>query len=207
MTTITSRNPYTGEINATFETITDKEIDIIIDKAYTAYLSRKDVARSERKSLFLKLADLLERDIDYHARLETIEMGRLYDIARNGLKNSVNLIRRFANNAEIVLAHEPIDREGMTGHMQYDPIGIIYGIAPWNFPYNQLLRAAVPNILAGNTVIYKHASNVPLCAQAIGQLFIDAGFPEGVYTSIIISSSQSEHIIANPYVRGVNITG
>ena len=91
--------------------------------------------------------------------------------------------------------------------MQYDPIGVIYGIAPWNFPYNQLLHATVSNILAGNTQIYKHASNVPLCAQAIEQLFIQAGFPQGVYNNIYSTTSQSEFIIAHPFVRGVNSTG
>jgi succinate-semialdehyde dehydrogenase/glutarate-semialdehyde dehydrogenase len=207
MSTLTSRNPYTGEINATFETISDAQLDTIIDKAATAYHSRKQTSWSERQSLFLKLADILERDIDHHAKLETIEMGRLYHIARNGLNASVGLIRRFANNAERILANEPVDSEWLVWHIQYDPIGVIYGIAPWNFPYNQLLRAAVPNILAGNTQIYKHASNVPLCAQAIEQLFIEAGFPEGVYTNIYISSSQSEHIIAHPAIRWVNITG
>lgn len=95
----------------------------------------------------------------------------------------------------------------MQGHIQYDPLGVIYGIAPWNFPFNQLLRAAVPNILAGNTVLYKHASNVPMCAAAIEQLFFDAGFPPAVYTNLFISSSQSELIIAHPAVQGVNLTG
>jgi succinate-semialdehyde dehydrogenase/glutarate-semialdehyde dehydrogenase len=84
---------------------------------------------------------------------------------------------------------------------------VIYGIAPWNFPFNQLLRAAVPNILAGNTVVYKHASNVPMCAAAIEQLFHDAGFPPAVYTNLFITSSQSERIIAHPAVQGVNLTG
>ena len=111
MVTITSRNPYTGEINATFETISDVQLDTIIDKATTAYHSRKQTSWSERQSLFLKLADILERDIDHHAKLETIEMGRLYHIARNGLNASVGLIRRFANNAERILANEPVDSE------------------------------------------------------------------------------------------------
>jgi succinate-semialdehyde dehydrogenase/glutarate-semialdehyde dehydrogenase len=84
---------------------------------------------------------------------------------------------------------------------------VIFGIAPWNFPFNQLLRAAVPNIIAGNTVVYKHASNVPLCLQAIEQLFLDAGFPSGVFTKLFVTSSQSEMIIAHDAIQGVNITG
>jgi succinate-semialdehyde dehydrogenase/glutarate-semialdehyde dehydrogenase len=89
----------------------------------------------------------------------------------------------------------------------YDPLGVIYGVGPWNFPYNQVLRAAVPNILAGNTTVYKHASIVPLCAQQIEEFFDMAGFPKGIYTNIFISGSQSEHIMANDYIRGMNLTG
>jgi len=121
--------------------------------------------------------------------------------------DTVKLIRWFANNFGTILADEVIDTDGLTGHIQYDSLGVIYGIAPWNFPYNQLLRAAIPNILAGNTQIYKHASSVPLCAQAIEQLFLDAGFPVGVYTNLFSSASQSEYILAHPLVRGVNLTG
>lgn len=89
---------------------------------------------------------------------------------------------------------------------QYDPLGVIYGIAPWNFPFNQVLRAAIPNILAGNTTIYKHASNTPLAGEKIESLFREAGFPEGIYQNIFISSSESEYIIARDEIKGINIT-
>jgi succinate-semialdehyde dehydrogenase / glutarate-semialdehyde dehydrogenase len=207
MSLLTSKNPYTNEINATFETLSDADLLTKIEKAEHAYKERKKTSWIERKSLFLKLADILESNIEYHAKLETIEMGRLYGIAVSGMQGTVNLIRRFANNAEQILAHEPITDEWLTWHIQYDPIGVIYGIAPWNFPYNQLLRAAVPNILAWNTQVYKHASNVPLCAQAIEKLFIEAWFPVGVYTNLFMSSSQSEFVIAHPAIKGVNLTG
>ncbi len=114
MSTLTSRNPYSNEINATFETISDAELVSKIEQAEHAYHDRKTTSWSERKSLFLGLADILERDIEYHARLEIIEMGRLYGIALSGMKGTVNLIRRFANNAEQILAHEPITDEGLT---------------------------------------------------------------------------------------------
>ena len=206
MPIITSRNPYTGEINSTFETITDKHLTECIEKAHIAYLDWKEMPAIEKKKLFLKFADLLETDSSYHALNETKEMGRLLWIAINGIKGTANLVRRFANNFERILQNETFDNEWLTGHFQYDPIGVIYGIAPRNFPYNQLLRAAVPNLLAGNTVIYKHASNVPLCAQAIEGLFRKAWFPGWVYTNLFISSAQSELIISHPYVKGVNLT-
>lgn len=207
MSTITSKNPYTWEINASFETLTNEELDTVIAKAHTAYLSWKDTPRAEKKRLMLRLADIIENDLDACAKAETIEMWSLYNFSRKVITGTANLIRRNANNFESILANETITSEWLTGHIQYDPLGVIYGIAPWNFPFNQLLRAAVPNILAGNTVIYKHASNVPLCGQKIGELFAQAGFPEWVYTNIFISSSQSEQIIAHPAVAGVNLTG
>jgi succinate-semialdehyde dehydrogenase/glutarate-semialdehyde dehydrogenase len=89
----------------------------------------------------------------------------------------------------------------------YEPIWVLYGIAPWNFPFNQVLRAAIPNILAGNTVIYKHASNVPMAGEMIEKLFLEAGFPEWVYQNIFISSSESEHILSKEEIKWVNLTG
>jgi succinate-semialdehyde dehydrogenase/glutarate-semialdehyde dehydrogenase len=202
-----SQNPYTGEVNKTFETIDDGKLTQLIEQADRAYRTRKDIPAGEKKSLFLRMADILDERNEEYAKLETIEMGRLYGLAKNGLKWTADLIRWFANNFSQILAPEIIDSEGMTWHIQYDPIGVIYGVAPWNFPFNQLLRAAVPNILAGNTQLYKHASNVPMCLEAIQALFDDAGFPQGVFTALYITSSQSEMIIAHPAVQWVNLTG
>lgn len=206
MPTITSTNPYTGEINGTFETITDAELTSVIERAHVAYQSRKNVPNAEKKALFLRMADLLDARAHEYGLLETREMGTLLTATTAGKKATAQLIRWNANNVETVLGNEPFSSEWMNGHIQYDPIGVIYWIAPWNFPFNQLLRAAVPNILAGNTVIYKHASNVPLCALAIEQLFKDAWFPEGVYTNVLITSWQSELVIAHPAVQWVNLT-
>lgn len=207
MWVLTSQNPYTGEINKTFATLSDNEVIAIIDRAHQTYLSWKNISLSEKKQLFLRMADLIdERNAEY-ALLESREMGSLWSFSKNVLKGTANLIRWNVNNVDHVLGDELFDAEWLRGHIQYDPIGVIYGIAPWNFPFNQLLRAAVPNILAGNTQVYKHASNVPMCLEAIGQLFVDAGFPVGVFTPLYINSSQSEQIIAHPAIQWVNITG
>lgn len=207
MSPLISQNPYTGDINKTFETVSNEQLTTLIEKAHNAYISRKTTPTTKKKELFLRMADILDERIDAYAKIETIEMWRLYGLAQNGLKGTANLIRWFANNFETILANEPIDTEWMTWHIQYDPIGVIYWVAPWNFPFNQLLRAAVPNILAGNTQLYKHSSNVPMCLEAIQALFDDAGFPEGVFTALYITSSQSEQIIAHPAVQWVNLTG
>jgi succinate-semialdehyde dehydrogenase / glutarate-semialdehyde dehydrogenase len=106
-----SQNPYTGEVNKTFETIDDKQLDGIIEQAHTAYLIRKEIAAGEKKSLFLRLADILDERVDTYARLETVEMGRLYTLSKSGLQGTANLIRWFANNFTKILADEVIDSE------------------------------------------------------------------------------------------------
>ena len=109
--TLTSRNPYTGEINATYETLTDTEITTVIEQAHETYLTRRDTPRSEKKALFLKFADLLDERNEEMARLETIEMGMLYHASKAGLRKTADLIRRNANNFEEILSNESIDSE------------------------------------------------------------------------------------------------
>lgn len=207
MAKLISINPYTEEINASFETINESEIDAIIGQSHSAYLSWKNTSNWEKKQLFLRLADVLEADLDECARLETIEMWMLNHVSKAWLWKTVNLIRWFANNFEEVFAPKFYETEWLKIKEVYDPIGVIFGVAPWNFPFNQLLRAAVPNILAWNTQIYKHSSNVPLVALKIEELFQKAWFPTWVYTNIFVSSSLSEYIIAHPFIRWVNLTG
>lgn len=207
MATLQSINPFTETLNGEFETLSAQEVDAVILKAHTAYLSWKNTPNSYKKELFLKLADVLEADVDECARLETIEMGMLNHVSKAWLLKTANLIRWFANNFEEILAEKSYVSEGLKVKESYDPIGVIFWVAPWNFPFNQLLRAAVPNILAGNTQIYKHSSNVPMVALKIEELFVKAWFPEWVYTNVFVSSSLSEHIIANKHIAWVNLTG
>ncbi|MCH8518684.1 aldehyde dehydrogenase family protein [Candidatus Gracilibacteria bacterium] len=207
MKKLQSINTYSGEVLAEYETLSDAEITQKIELAHKAFQSWRETSFAERKELFHRLADITEERIDELARLQTLEMGMLIGPSRKGLEGTVKLMRWFADNVETYLGAEEFELNGTSGKYLYDPLGVIYGIGPWNFPFNQVLRAAVPNIIAGNTQVYKHASNVPQCAAAIEQLFLDAGFPEGVYQNIFISASQSELILAHKYVAGVNLTG
>ena len=208
MKTIRSINPYSGEKNGEVELFSAEKLTEIIDTAHSAFESWKNTSFEQRKKLFYALAENIEKDIDECARLQTVEMGMLLSDSKAGLQSTANLIRWFADNAQNILGEKEFETsEGFKGMQMHDPLGVIFGIAPWNFPFNQLLRAAVPNMLAGNTQIYKHASNVPLCAQKIEDLFIASGFPKGVYTNLFMSSSLSEHIISNPKIAGVNLTG
>lgn len=177
MPTITSTNPYTLEKNAEFDTISREVLDDKITLAHKKFLSWRELPKAEKKRLFLELARVIESHQAELAGLQTREMGMLYSTSLTGLSSTVKLIRWCAENFESLLANEIETANGTTHEYQYDPLGVIYGVAPWNFPFNQVLRAAVPNILAGNTVIYKHASNTPLAGVRIEELFLEAGFP------------------------------
>ena len=207
MPTIKSINPYNGEINKEFELLSDEEINQKIEVANSAYLEWSKTSFEYRKEMFHKLADVIDADLEKYAKLQTIEMWMLYKNSVWGLKATANLIRWFADNAEKVLWEKKWAEQNMEGEYKYDSIGVIYWIWPWNFPYNQVLRAAVPNTLAGNTTVYKHASNVPMCAEQIENFFKKAGFPEWIYTNLFISASKSELIISNKNIRWVNLTG
>jgi succinate-semialdehyde dehydrogenase/glutarate-semialdehyde dehydrogenase len=207
MPKIQSINPYNQEINWEFELLTRDELSNKIDIANTAFKSWKNTNFAEKKALFLKLAEVFEKNQEEMAKIQTIEMGMLYSESFAWLKNTAVLTRWFANNFEEILADEEFDTEGLQGYTSYDPIGVLYGVAPWNFPFNQVLRAAIPNILAGNTVVYKHASNVPMAWVMIEKLFLEAGFPVWVYQNIIISSRESEYILSRDEVKGMNLTG
>lgn len=204
---ITSINPHNNKENASFDLFTDQEILEKINQAHSSYKSWSRTSIAHRAELFHKLSDVIEKDIDALAELQTREMWMLLSASKSWLKSTLHLIRWFADNAEQVLWEQEFERDGETGKIMYDPLGVIYGIAPWNFPFNQVLRAAVPNILAGNTQVYKHASNVPLCGARIESLFLEAGFPEGVYINMFISSSKSEMILSDSRIQWVNLTG
>jgi len=207
MAKLQSINPFTQELNWEFETLNLEQVNQVIEKANEAYKTWKNTSFLYRKQLFLKLADILEDDLESCSKLETAEMWMLNYVSKAWLLKTANLIRWFANNFEEILWEREYETEWLRVKEMYDPIWVIFWVAPWNFPFNQLLRAAVPNILAWNTQIYKHSSNVPMVAIKIEELFKKAGFPEWVYTNVFVSSSLSEHIISNKYIAWVNLTG
>ena len=207
MPTLQSINPYNGELLASYETISNEEVEQKIGAAHQAFLSWKDTSFDERKALCYKLAAVMRAEQAELGEMQTHEMGMLYSSSYAGIESTAQLIEWMADNAENVLGEKPYEAEGITGVEFYTPLGVIFGIWPWNFPFNQVLRAAVPNIMAGNTTVYKHSSDVPMCAAKIEELFLKAGFPVGVYQNLFIKSSQSEYIISHEHIAGVNLTG
>lgn len=206
---IQTLNPYTNEVEQHFDAISDVELKQAIGDSHAAFLEWKNTSVEQRAQLLLNVADLLENNANHYAALMTKEMGKLL---KEGIEweipNCVDMCRYYAANAAEFLKDQPIlDVEQGSAHIESLPMGVIFGVMPWNFPFYQVIRFAVPNIMAGNTVLFKHASNVPQCAIALTELFAEAGFPKGIVTNLLISASQSEQIISDKRVQGVSLTG
>jgi succinate-semialdehyde dehydrogenase/glutarate-semialdehyde dehydrogenase len=136
-----------------------------------------------------------------------LEMGKRIDEARGEVEFSANIMAYYAKNAESFLADTELNPELGEGHMESTPIGVVFGVEPWNFPYYQLARVAGPQLMAGNVLVVKHAGIVPQCAIAFEKVLTDAGAPEGLYTNLMISHDQSDKVVADPRIKGVALTG
>lgn len=200
-------NPATNEELRTFQSISKKETLECIQRANDAFLSWKNHDVSERKQLMLKFANLLRRSSDEFAKLITLEMGKRFSEAKKEIEFCAQISEFYANGAEGFLADCPVDVNGAKAYVQHAPIGVIMGVMPWNFPFYQVVRFAAPNIMAGNTVMVKHAENVPQCAKTIQRLFDECGFPTGVFTNLFVPVEFVESIIEDKRVQGVSLTG
>ena len=179
-----TKNPYTGEVLATFPDTTDAEVEQAIAHAHAAFLSWKETTFAERAKIMQGAADILRKDIDAYAPILTTEMGKLLAEAKAEVQLSADIFEYYARNAETLLAPEkvpvanPAEGEAVLVH---DPLGVLLAIEPWNFPYYQIARIIAPQLSAGNTMLLKHAANVPQSAAAFEKLMRDAGLPEGCF--------------------------
>jgi succinate-semialdehyde dehydrogenase/glutarate-semialdehyde dehydrogenase len=202
-----SINPYNGKTLKTFEQLTDKQLEEKLASASTCFQTWKHKTYAERATIVAKAAELMRAHVDDFAKLATLEMGKRIDEARGEVNFSANILDYYAKNAERFLASEKLHPAHGEAHMESSPIGIVFCVEPWNFPFYQLARVAGPHLMAGNVVVVKHSSNVPQCAIAFEKLWIDAGAPAGLYTNLLISHEQSNHVIDDPRVKGVALTG
>ena len=202
-----SINPFTGQVIATFQESTIQKVNEIIIKTDLAFQNWRMVKLTDRSLLMSRLANILEKEKEKLGRLITLEMGKLIGESHAEIEKCAWLCKYYAENAEEMLKPEILPSDGSESYVRFDPTGVIYAIMPWNFPLWQVLRFAVPTIMAGNTMVLKHSPNVFGCAQAIEQLFIEAGFPLHVFSNLIIPTTISENVIANPKIQGVTITG
>jgi len=205
--TYQSLNPATGKLLKKFEELTDKELDAKIATAEACFKTWRHKTYAERAKIVDKAAKLLHEQADKFARTMTLEMGKRIAEAKGEVEFSSQILTYYARNAERFLADVPLHPNHGDGHMESSPIGVIFCVEPWNFPYYQLARVAGPHLMAGNTVIVKHAGCVPQCAIDFEKLWLDAGAPPGLYTNLLISHKQSNQLIDDRRVKGVALTG
>jgi succinate-semialdehyde dehydrogenase/glutarate-semialdehyde dehydrogenase len=150
---------------------------------------------------------LLHEQAETFAHTMTLEMGKRISEARGEVDFSARILAYYAKNAERFLAPVRLNPVRGEAHMESSPIGVIFAVEPWNFPYYQLARVAGPHLMAGNVMVVKHSSNVPRCALAFEKLLIDAGAPKGLYTNLFVSHGQTDKLIADARIKGVALTG
>jgi len=205
-----TRNPYTGELLASFPEATDAQVLAAIGAADAAFQQWKNASFAERAKVMHAAAQLLRADVRGYAQLLTLEMGKLIGEAEAEVILSADIFEYYAVNAERLLASEPLpvadpaEGEAMVVH---EPLGVLLAIEPWNFPYYQIARIIAPQLSAGNTVLLKHASNVPQCAAKFEALMAAAGLPAGAFANLYATRSQVESILNDPRVHGVALTG
>jgi succinate-semialdehyde dehydrogenase / glutarate-semialdehyde dehydrogenase len=204
---IATINPATGETLQTFNPLTSAEIEQKLELAVTAFRAERKTSFAERARRMFRAAEILERDKEKFAKLMTLEMGKPYKAAISEAVKCTTACRYYAENAEKFLADEVIDTGSGKSFIRYLPIGPVLAVMPWNYPFWQVIRFAVPALMAGNVGLLKHASNVPQCAVAIEKLFLEAGFPVGAFQTLLIGSGQVDAILNDPRVMAATLTG
>src|SRR5438874_7082326 len=178
---IASINPATGEKLKEFATFNDAEIEKRLKRAEGAFAHHRREPFAKRAQLMMAAAALLEQEKDKFARTITLEMGKLLRAAVEEIEKCARGCRYYAENAERFLEDEPAQTDAAESYVQYQPLGPVLAIMPWNFPFWQVFRFAAPALMAGHVGLLKHASNVPQCALAIEELFCRVGFDDGVF--------------------------
>lgn len=205
--TLYSINPFTRETNATYDESCDQEIADIIKKVHASYQQWKQISYTERAGYLRKVAAILEQEAAAWGSLMTREMGKLQGGGEAEARKCAWVCNFYADNAAEFLRQEEIPTDALRSYITYNPLGVILAVMPWNFPFWQVFRFAAPALMAGNTVLLKHASNVPGCALALEEIFRRAGFPADVFRTLLISGNRVEQVIRHPLVQAVTLTG
>ena len=203
-------NPFTNEQIKVFPNATDAEIDTALDLAHGTFLKWRTTSFAERAKVMQKAADLLRANLDEYSKILTLEMGKLFSEAKAETELSAAIFEYYAKNAEKLLQPQDLPvaspDEGRA-KVIHQPLGVLLAVEPWNFPFYQVARIIAPQLSAGNTVVLKHASNVPQCAAAMDKLMIEAGLPKGGFQNLYPSHDQVSRILADHRVRGLALTG
>ncbi len=200
-------NPYNGKLVKQFADHTDAEVEKAVAQAQACFTEWRKKTFAERAAVLSKAARILRSRAAEFAGVITLEMGKLIAESLGEVALSADIIDYYAERAEGFLAPQTLTPHSGAATIENTPIGVLFGIEPWNFPYYQLARFVAPNLMIGNVVIVKHAPSVPQCALAFVALFKEAGAPDGAYTNLFLSNEQAEHLIDDPRIKGVALTG
>ncbi len=204
---IATINPATGEVIRIFQPLTEAEIEKKLQLAISTFKAERTTPFAVRAQRMLKAAEILERDKDKFAHMMTLEMGKPYKSAVSEAMKCTTACRYYAENTERFMADEPVETGAKKSFIRYLPIGPVLAVMPWNYPFWQVIRFAAPALMAGNVGLLKHASNVPQCALAIEDLFLEAGFPAGAFQTLLIGSGQVDALLNDPRVVAATLTG
>jgi succinate-semialdehyde dehydrogenase/glutarate-semialdehyde dehydrogenase len=207
---IATINPTTGETLKTFEPLSDAEVDERVERAARTFRSYRNTSYAERAGWMRAAADILDAEVDGIAEMMTTEMGKTLKAARLEITKCATGCRYYAEHAEQILADEPADAgavKAVRAYARYQPLGPVLAVMPWNFPLWQAMRFAAPALMAGNVGLLKHASNVPQTALFLEELFSRAGFPAGVFQTLLIGSKQVERVLRDKRVVAATLTG
>ena len=207
MATLKVIHPGNGKLLREVEELGRDEALARLIAAREAFAQWRETPFAERRRLMERAAEILRAERDELAQLMTEEMGKPIAAAESEAEKCAWACEYFAENAEGFLAEEPIASDAGESVVRFEPLGPVLAIMPWNFPFWQLFRFAAPGLMAGNVGLLKHAPNVPGCALAMTDLFLRAGFPEGVFTNLLVSNEIVAEIIARPEVAAVTLTG
>ncbi len=203
----TATNPTTGKEIHRYDPLGDAQLEDVIGRSASAFETWRTTGFAERAALLNRVADLMERDEERLARLMTVEMGKPIREARGEVKKSAWCARHYAESGEAYLAAQTLASDATHSYVQYLPLGPVLGILPWNAPFWLAFRFCAPALMAGNACLMKHDAHVPACAEAIGELFVQAGAPAGLMQNVRLTHEQVQAVIAHNAVRAVSLTG
>ncbi len=205
--TLCSINPATEEILAEYSEHSDAEINEVLSRSVQAFESQKFLSFAKRTDKMETVAKILDSDQDKFARILTLEMGKTYHAAQEEIRKCAWGCHYYAENAHLFLADQTIQTNSLKSFVRYQPLGPVLAIMPWNFPFWQVFRFAAPALMAGNTALLKHASNVPQAALAIEEIIRRAGFADGVFQTLLVGANKVEKILTDNRVKAVTLTG
>ncbi len=202
-----SVNPFTNKVVCTYEDHTEKEVRQIISKVAESWRTWRKTSCEERAGYLFNLENQLTRDQEQLADIMVAEMGKVRKEALGEIKKCAWVCRYYAENGAGFLQNEAVKTEAGESYVSFQPLGTILAIMPWNFPFWQVFRFLAPALMAGNTAVLKHASNVPGCSLAIEETVKKAGLPDHVFRSLLIGGKEVEQVIQNPHIKAVTLTG